>query len=81
MSESNVPETNDLLDFSTGMDDQEDVSSTTPSFDDPAKDEPSPEGENVPDEKEETPAVEDLQTEKAESEEKSEEPATKGKLR
>lgn len=80
MSESNVPETSDLLDFSTGMED-EDVSSTTPAFDEPAKDEePSPESEQVPDEKEETPAVEDIPTEKTESEEKSEETTSKGKI-
>lgn len=80
MSDPNVP-TSDLLDFTTGMED-EDVSSTTPAFDEPAKDEePSPENENVPDEKEETPAVEDIPTEETESEEKSEETTSKGKIR
>ena len=65
------------------MDDEDkDVSSTTPAFDEPAKDEePSPENENVPDEKEETPAVEDIPTEKTESEEKSEETTSKGRIR
>lgn len=77
MSESAAPETGDLVDFSSGMEDQEDVSSTTPSLDDIVKDEPSPEGENVPDEREETSAVEDLVSEQVESEEKPEEPATK----
>ncbi|CAH3145274.1 unnamed protein product [Pocillopora meandrina] len=77
MSESASPETGDLVDFSSGMEDQEDVSSTTPSLDDIVKDEPSPEGENVPDEREETSAVEDLVSEQVESEEKPEEPATK----
>ena len=80
MSESASPETGDLVDFSSGMEDQEDVSSTTPSLDDIVKDEPSPEGENVPDEREETSAVEDLVSEQVESEEKPEEPATKGEI-
>ena len=80
MSESALPETGDLVDFSSGMEDQEDVSSTTPSLDNIVKDEPSPEGENVPDEREETPAVEDLVSEQVESEEKPEEPATKGEI-
>lgn len=77
MSESASPETVHLVDFSSGMEDQEDVSSTTPPLDDITKDEPSPEGENVPDEREETSAVEDLVSEQVESEEKPEEPATK----
>ena len=59
MSESASPETGDLVDFSSGMEDEEDVSSTTPYLDDITKDEPPPGGENVPDEREETPAVED----------------------
>ena len=80
MSESASPETGDLVDFSSGMEDQEDVSSTTPSLDDIVKDEPLPEGENVPDEREETSAVEDLVSEQVESEEKPEEPATKGEI-
>lgn len=80
MSESNVPDTSDLLDFSNGMED-ENVPSSTVALDEPAKDEePSPESEYVPDEKEETPAVEDLPTEKTESEEKAEETGSKGKL-
>ncbi|RMX36710.1 hypothetical protein pdam_00015814 [Pocillopora damicornis] len=77
MSESASPETGDLVDFSSGMEDEEDVSSTTPYLDDITKDEPPPEGENVPDEREETPAVEDPVSEQVESEEKPEEPATK----
>ena len=86
MSESNFPETGNLLDFdSTGME-NEDVSSTTPSFDEPVKDEeekkeePSPDNENVADKKEDTPAVEDLPTEKTDSDEKPDEatPTPKG---
>lgn len=80
MSESNEPETGDLVDLSTGVED-EDVSSTTAAFDEPAKDEePAPDSENVPDEKEETPAVEDIPTEKTESEEKSEETTSNGNI-
>ena len=80
MSESASPETGDLVDFSSGMEDEEDVSSTTPYLDDITKDEPPPKGENVPDEREETPAVEDAVSEQVESEEKPEEPATKGEI-
>ena len=75
MSESASPETGDLVDFSSGMEDEEDVSSTTPYLDDITKDEPPPEGE-----REETSAVEDPVSEQAESEEKPEEPATKGEI-
>lgn len=79
MSES-VPDTSDFLDFTNNMED-ENVPSSTVGFDEPAKDEePSPESEKVPDEKEETSAVEDLPTEKTESEEKPEETPSKGKL-
>ena len=81
MSDPTALDTGDLLDFSPDVVGQDDVSSTTPSYDDSAKDEPSPEGENVPDGKEETPAVEDLVSAKVESEEKPEEPTTKGELR
>lgn len=75
MSDPTTQDTGDLLDLSPDGEGQDDVSSTTPSFDDSAKDEPD--GENVPDEKEETPAVEDLVSAKVESEEKPEEPTTK----
>lgn len=78
MSESNVPDTGNLLDFDST--ENEDVSSTTPPIDEPVKDEeePTPDNENVSDEKEETPAVEDLMPEKTDSDEKPEEP-TPGK--
>ena len=79
MSEA-VADTNDLLDFTNNMED-ENVPSSTVGVDEPVKnEEPSPEGEPVPDEKEEMPAVEDLPTEKTESEEKAEETPSKGKL-
>lgn len=82
MSDSNFPETGNLLDFDSAGAENEDVSSTTPSLDEPVKDEeePSPATENVSDEKEVTPAVEDLPTEKTDSDEKPEETtsATKG---
>lgn len=77
MSDPTALDTGDLLGFSPDVEGQDDVSSTTPSYDDSAKDEPPPEGENVPDGKEETPAVEDLVSAKVESEEKPEEPTTK----
>lgn len=82
MSDSTPTETGNLLDFdSTGME-NEDVSSTTPPFDEPVKDEeqPSPTNENVSDEKEDTPAVEDLPTDRTETEEKPDEttPPTEG---
>lgn len=78
MSESNVPDTGNLLDFDST--ENEDVSSTTPPIDEPVKDEeePTPDNENVSDEKEESPAVEDLMPEKTDSDEKPEEP-TPGK--
>lgn len=82
MSDSTPPETDKLLDIdSTGTENQ-DVSSTTPPFDEPAKEEeePSLNIENVSDEKEDTPAVEDLPTDRTETEEKPDEAilATKG---
>lgn len=81
MSDSTPPETDNLLDIdSTGTENQ-DVSSTTPPFDEPAKEEePSLNIENVSDEKEDTPAVEDLSTDRTETEEKPDEAilATKG---
>ena len=81
MSESNFPETGNLLDFdSTGME-SGDVSSTTPPIDEPVKDEEetSPDNENVADDKEETPAVEDIPTEKTETDEKPEETTSSSK--
>lgn len=75
MSDSTPPETDNLLDIdSTGTENQ-DVSSTTPPFDEPAKEEeePSLNIENVSDEKGDTPAVEDLPTDRTETEEKPDE--------
>ena len=82
MADSNVSGTEEgnSLDF----DPSEDVSSTTPPIDEPKiEDEfPSPAEENELDEKEETPAVEDLPTVKTDSDEKPEDSTstTKGYL-
>lgn len=74
MADSNVSGTDEgnLLDFDPVP--SEDVSSTTPPIDEPKiEDEfPSPTEENERDEKEETPAVEDLPTVKTDSDEKPE---------
>lgn len=82
MSDSTPPETDNLLDIDSPGTENEDVSSTTPPFDEPAKEEeePSLKNENVSDEKEDTPAVEDLPTDRTETEEKPDEatPSTKG---
>lgn len=84
MADSNVSGTDEgnLLDFDPVP--SEDVSSTTPPIDEPKiEDEfPSPTEENERDEKEETPAVEDLPTVKTDSDEKPEDSTstTKGYL-
>lgn len=82
MEDSNVPEKGNLVDLDPLP--SVDVSSTTPPIDEPAVEGefPQPAEENELDEKEETHAVEDLPTEKTDSDEKPEESTstTKGYL-
>lgn len=76
MSDPTALDTGDSPDSSSDVEGQDDVSSTTPSLGTFEEKEPSPEGENVPDEKEGMTNIEDLVPEKVESEEKPE-PASK----